>query len=70
VGSGEYVDDVFLENGAPTTVYDCDQKETEDLKRTAAAVGAQFIPIRQRHIGTDNAPRLSRTWRMGLRRLA
>ena len=54
----KYVDDVFLENGAPQKVYDCSEKEAEDMKRMAAAVGAQFIPIRQRHIGTDNAPKV------------
>ena len=54
----KYVDDVFLENGAPQKVFDCSQKEAEDLKRMAAAVDVQFIPIPQRHIGTDNAPKV------------
>lgn len=54
----KYVDDVFVENGAPTKVYDCEKKEAEDLKRMAAAFGVQFIPIPQRHIGTDNAPKV------------
>ena len=54
----KHVDEVFLENGAPKKDYDCAQRETEDLKRKAAAVGAQFIPIPQRHIGTDNAPKV------------
>ncbi|MFH0748958.1 MAG: NAD(P)/FAD-dependent oxidoreductase [Candidatus Bathyarchaeota archaeon] len=54
----KYVDDVFVENGAPKKVYDCGQREAEDLKRMAAAVGVQFIPIPQRHIGTDNAPKV------------
>lgn len=53
-----YVDNVFLENGAPKKVYDCSQKEAENLKRSAGAVGTQFIPIPQRHIGTDNAPKV------------
>jgi len=54
----KYVDDIFMENGAPRKVYDCSQGEAEDLKRRAAAVGTQFIPIPQRHIGTDNAPKV------------
>ena len=54
----KYVDDVFLANGAPKKVYDCGQREAQDLKRKAAAVGARFIPIPQRHIGTDNAPKV------------
>jgi uncharacterized FAD-dependent dehydrogenase len=53
-----YVDDVFVANGAPKKVYDCSEREAEDLKRLAAAAGSQFIPITQRHIGTDNAPRV------------
>jgi len=54
----KYVDNVFLENGAPQKVYDCSQGEAENLERMAAAVGARFIPIPQRHIGTDNAPKV------------
>lgn len=52
----EYVDEVFLKNGAPEKVYNPNQEDVEDLERSAAAVGVKFIPITQRHIGTDNAP--------------
>ncbi|MDQ1279821.1 MAG: uncharacterized protein QG670_1083 [Thermoproteota archaeon] len=51
-----YVDEIFLKNGAPEKVYDPGHDEAEDLERKAASVGVRFIPIRQRHIGTDNAP--------------
>jgi hypothetical protein len=52
----KYVDDIFLENGAPQEIFNPSQEEAEGLERKAAAVGVRFIPIPQRHIGTDNAP--------------
>ncbi len=51
----EEVDAVFLEYGATTKVSFPDQQEVEILQRRAASVGAKFIEIRQRHIGSDNA---------------
>ena len=52
----KYVDEVFVKNGAPNRIYNPSHEEAEDLERKAAAVGVRFIPIPQRHIGTDNAP--------------
>jgi uncharacterized FAD-dependent dehydrogenase len=52
----KYIDDIFLENGAPQELFNPSQEEAEELERKAAAVGVRFIPIPQRHIGTDNAP--------------
>jgi uncharacterized FAD-dependent dehydrogenase len=52
----KYIDDVFLENGAPKEIFNPSQEEAEELERKSAAVGVRFIPIPQRHIGTDNAP--------------
>ena len=54
----KYVDDVFLEAGAPTKLYSPNEEDSVDLERRAASVGVRFIPIVQRHIGTDNAPRV------------
>ena len=54
----KYVDDVFLEAGAPTKSYNPSQDDAVQLERRAAAVGVRFIPIPQRHIGTDNSPRV------------
>ena len=54
----KYVDDVFLEAGAPTKIYNSSQEDAVQLERRAAAVGVRFIPIPQRHIGTDNSPRV------------
>ena len=52
----DYVDKVFLKYGAPDHLYIPKGDEVEQLKRRAASVGARFIEIIQRHIGSDNAP--------------
>jgi hypothetical protein len=51
----EEVDAIFLEYGTTTEVSMPDQQEVEILQRRAASVGAKFIEIRQRHIGSDKA---------------
>ena len=50
-----YVDDIFLLNGAPAEIINPETEQVENLKRRAAANGASFIEIPQRHIGTDRA---------------
>lgn len=49
-----HVDDVFLKYGAPDVLSEPNEKIVENLKRRAASVGARFINIPQRHIGSDN----------------
>lgn len=55
-GLVERVDIIFLKFGAPKTALTTESPEIEELKRRAASVGARFIEIKQRHIGSDNAP--------------
>ncbi len=52
----ERVDRIFLKFGAPQQALLTTGPEIEELKRRAASVGARFIEIKQRHIGSDNAP--------------
>ncbi len=52
----EYVDRIFIRHGAPEDISISECSEVEELKRRAASVGARFIEIKQRHIGSDNAP--------------
>ena len=52
----DHVDKVFLKYGAPEHLYIPKGDDVEMLKRRAASVGARFIEIIQRHIGSDNAP--------------
>jgi len=63
-----YVDSIFLEYGAPTKIYHGDTSSIEELKRKAAAVGAKFIPIPQRHIGTDNSVKVIKNFKNDLER--
>ncbi len=46
-------DRVFLEHGMLDELYKGNDEEIEELKRRAASVGARFIEINQRHIGSD-----------------
>ena len=64
----KYVDDAFLEAGAPKAIYSPNEEDAVDLERRAAAVGVRFIPIVQRHIGTDNAPHVIENFATDLRR--
>jgi len=57
-GLVKYIDNLFLQYGAPNELYDANQDDVAGLERKAAAVGVKFIPIPQRHIGTDNAPKV------------
>ena len=51
-----YVDDVYVKFGAPEKNRNGNGRQMEELKRKAASVGASFIEISQRHIGSDHAP--------------
>ncbi len=54
----EYVDKIFLKFGAPRKKYDPNVEGVSDLINRAASVGVKFVRIPQRHIGTDNAPKV------------
>jgi uncharacterized FAD-dependent dehydrogenase len=47
------IDKIFLEHGASPKLYG---RDSNDLERKAASVGIEFIPIPQRHIGSDMLP--------------
>jgi hypothetical protein len=50
------VDEIFLKYGAPEEMKRPSDEEVEILKRRAASVGAHFVEIEQRHMGSDKAP--------------
>ncbi|WP_259135258.1 NAD(P)/FAD-dependent oxidoreductase [Methanosalsum natronophilum] len=54
----DYVDSLFVNCGASNKVYMPNDSETEQLKKTAASVGARFIEVKQRHIGSDNSQKV------------
>ncbi|MCQ4449498.1 MAG: NAD(P)/FAD-dependent oxidoreductase [Sulfolobales archaeon] len=52
-----YVDNVFVEFGAPKDrLFEPNMEKVKEIQRRAAKVGAEFVPIKQRHIGTDKTP--------------
>jgi uncharacterized FAD-dependent dehydrogenase len=57
------VDDVFLEYGMPDELYNATEQDVEELKRRAASVGASFIEIDQRHIGSDKTPAVIKSFK-------
>ncbi len=50
----KYVDSIFLECGAPREI----KTPKESLTKKAISSGIKFLPIPQRHIGTDNLPKV------------
>ena len=50
------VDALFLKHGAPKETYGVKSAEVQKLTRKAAAAGVKFIPIPQRHIGSEYLP--------------
>ena len=60
------VDDIFVEHGAPKEVYGTDSEGIEELTRRAAAAGIKFIPIPQRHIGSEYLPDVVNSFRREL----
>ncbi len=50
------IDDFFLKHGAPDELYAPSEDDISGILRESAAVGIKFIPIVQRHIGSDKTP--------------
>jgi uncharacterized FAD-dependent dehydrogenase len=63
----DHVDKVFVRYGAPEQLYIPKGDQVEQLKRKAAAFGARFIEITQRHMGSDNAPKVIANFEKDLR---
>jgi hypothetical protein len=59
----KHVDQVYMEFGAPQTVYGTDEDELDKLARKAALASMRFIPSRIRHLGTDNCKTILRGFR-------
>ncbi|TMS40823.1 MAG: NAD(P)/FAD-dependent oxidoreductase [Methanobacterium sp.] len=50
------IDQFFLRHGAPDELYSPNDDEIDDILRKSAASGIKFIPIVQRHMGSDKTP--------------
>lgn len=64
----DYVDKVFLKYGGPEKLYKPEPEGLEKLVHKAASAGIRFIDIPQRHIGSDNAPKVIQTFADDLRK--
>jgi uncharacterized FAD-dependent dehydrogenase len=62
----EEVDSIFLKYGAPQRILEPSEKDAEMLRRKAAAAGARFIPIKQRHMGSDKTPQIIQSFQLDL----
>ena len=49
-----YVDDIYVENGAPDRVFGQDNDIVQELKYRVARAGLKLIPAQIRHMGTEN----------------
>ena len=52
------VDKIFLEHGAPNEIYGEDLEKLLHLLRKANSAGIEFVPLRQRHVGSDELPKV------------
>ena len=50
------IDDFFLRHGAPDELYSPSDEDIAEILKKSAASGIKFIPIVQRHIGSDKTP--------------
>ncbi len=50
----DYVDGVYVENGAPDRVFGQDNEIVKDLQLQAARAGVKLVPAQIRHMGTEN----------------
>ncbi len=50
------IDEFFLRHGAPDELYAPSEEDTAEILKKSAASGIKFIPIVQRHIGSDKTP--------------
>ncbi|NOY11239.1 MAG: NAD(P)/FAD-dependent oxidoreductase [Archaeoglobi archaeon] len=57
----EEVDRIFLEHGAPDELYGDNVDELLALMRKANSAGIEFVPLRQRHVGSDELPKVIRS---------
>ncbi|WP_202319393.1 NAD(P)/FAD-dependent oxidoreductase [Archaeoglobus neptunius] len=52
------VDQIFLKHGAPDEIYGEDPERINEFLKRANAAGIEFVPLRQRHVGSDELPKV------------
>mgnify|MGYP001565732605 FL=1 len=51
----QYVDDIYIQHGAPKEIYGTDEKKVQRLSDTAIKYDLKLIPSRIRHLGSDRS---------------
>ena len=54
----DYIDQIFLRFGAPERLHGMDDEKIAQLSLRAMSAGIKFVRIRQRHLGSENTPKL------------
>ncbi len=52
------VDEIFLKHGAPDEIYGEDEEKISEFLKRANAAGIEFVPLKQRHVGSDELPKV------------
>lgn len=52
------VDQIFLKHGAPGELYGDDTERVNEFIKKANAAGIEFVPLKQRHVGSDELPKV------------
>ena len=61
------VEKTFLEHGPSNKLYGEDKEKISQLVRKANKVGIEFVPLKQRHLGSDNLPKVIKSIESDLR---
>ncbi len=62
------VDKIFIECGAPDELYGTDDEKIKELLKKANSAGIEFVPLKQRHVGSDELPKVIKNmenWLLG-----
>lgn len=54
----DYIDNVFLKFGAIIELHGIDTEKTNELYRKAISFGIKYVQIKQRHLGSENTPKI------------
>jgi hypothetical protein len=64
----EEVDSIFLKHGAPNELYGDNEEKIAEFMKKANAAGIEFVPLRQRHVGSDELPKVVKSIENELKR--
>ena len=54
----EEVDEIFLKHGAPDELFGTEKERVNEFLKRANAAGIEFVPLKQRHVGSDELPKV------------